>query len=566
MHSNRNMAAAFAALIMAGLAMTACEKAPENSATSSSASAGAVVPAQATAPMAASLPAAASAAPAAERGRFVPGPYIAAAPVVMGGHAMPTQDRYANAPANPVRSVADAPVSTFSVDVDTASYALVRRFLREGRLPPVQALRSEEMINYFAYDYAKPRDASTPFAIDVALMPTPWNEHSRLLRIGLQGYSPAGLQQRPVANITFLVDVSGSMAPADRLPLAQAAMRQMLAALRPEDRVAIVTYANGTAVQLASTKVAERARIERVIDGLAASGGTFGSDGLRLAYSEAESGFVAGAANRVILMTDGDFNIGTVDAPSLQAFVAAKRKSGIYLSVLGFGLGNLNDSMMQTLAQAGNGSAAYIDSLEEARRVLVDQIDAALVPIADDVKLQVEFNPARVAEYRLIGYETRALRREDFKNDAVDAGEIGDGHRVTALYEITAPGGKGQRLDPLRYAPAPEAAKPAAAGAGAGDEIAFVRLRYKRPGEAESRELARAVLERDGYTAATAPVDLRFAAAVAGFSQALRGDPYLNGFNLAQVAALAEAGKGNDPGGWRAEFIRLVRSAEALKR
>ncbi|MBP7064047.1 VWA domain-containing protein [Ferrovibrio sp.] len=479
---------------------------------------------------------------------------------------MPTQDRYANAPANPVRSVADAPVSTFSVDVDTASYALVRRFLREGRLPPVQALRSEEMINYFAYDYAKPRDASTPFAIDVALMPTPWNEHSRLLRIGLQGYSPAGLQQRPVANITFLVDVSGSMAPADRLPLAQAAMRQMLAALRPEDRVAIVTYANGTAVQLASTKVAERARIERVIDGLAASGGTFGSDGLRLAYSEAESGFVAGAANRVILMTDGDFNIGTVDAPSLQAFVAAKRKSGIYLSVLGFGLGNLNDSMMQTLAQAGNGSAAYIDSLEEARRVLVDQIDAALVPIADDVKLQVEFNPARVAEYRLIGYETRALRREDFKNDAVDAGEIGDGHRVTALYEITAPGGKGQRLDPLRYAPAPEAAKPAAAGAGAGDEIAFVRLRYKRPGEAESRELARAVLERDGYTAATAPVDLRFAAAVAGFSQALRGDPYLNGFNLAQVAALAEAGKGNDPGGWRAEFIRLVRSAEALKR
>ncbi len=548
----RSMAVALAATLAVGLVVAGCDKAPEPTAAAPSR--------ERTIVAYTSAPAAAPAQVAAMPGQFLPGQALPAPLPV-------TSERFANAPANPVRSVAEAPVSTFSADVDSASYAVVRRFLRSGSRPPAFAVRSEEMINYFPYDYARPSDPAQPFAIDVALMPTPWNEHSRLLRIGLQGYagSYAGAeQQRPQANITFLVDVSGSMAPTDRLPLAQAAIRQMLAALQPEDRVAIVTYANGTAVPLASTKVAERRVIERAIDGLAASGGTFGSDGLRLAYAEAERGFIAGAANRVILMTDGDFNIGTVDGPSLQHFIAGKRKTGIYLSVLGFGLGNLNDHVMQTLAQAGNGNAAYIDSLEEARRVLVDDLGAALRPIADDVKIQVEFNPGQVAEYRLIGYETRALRREDFKNDAVDAGEIGEGHRVTALYEITAPGSKGQRLDPLRYAPsAASESKPAA---GAGEEIGFVRLRYKRPGESESREIGRAVTRQDVVAGAAASTDLRFAAAVAGFAQVLRNDPYMNGYSLTQVASLAEGALGRDPGGWRAEFLRLVRSAEALQR
>lgn len=553
MHMEQRVVAAFAAMLAVGIGLAACEKAPEYStAASGTTSAGAgAIPATAGAPVARQR---------VEMGIARP---MAVMPAAAPAASLPSNDRFANAPVNPVHATLESPVSTFSIDVDTASYAVARRFLRSGSLPPVQAVRSEEMINYFSYDYARPSDPGQPFAIDVALMPTPWNEHSRLLRIGLQGYSRAE-QQRPLANITFLVDVSGSMFAEDRLPLAKAAMRQMLAALQPEDRVAIVTYANGTAVPLSSTRAADRAGVERVIDSLHASGGTAGSDGLRLAYTEAERGFVAGAANRVILMTDGDFNLGTVDGASLEAFIAAKRKTGIYLSVLGFGRGNLNDGLMQKLAQAGNGTAAYIDTLDEARRVLVDNLSAALLPIADDVKIQVEFNPAQVAEYRLIGYETRGLRREDFKNDAIDAGEIGDGHRVTALYEITAPGSKGQKLDPLRYG-----GVPATSGNNAGkaaEEIAFVRLRYKRPGESSSQEMARAVTKSDVYTEATAPADLRFAAAVAGFAQSLRGDPYLNGYSLRQVAGLAEGATGKDPGGWRAEFLRLVRSAESMKR
>jgi Ca-activated chloride channel family protein len=362
--------------------------------------------------------------------------------------------------------------------------------------------------------------------------------------------------------VVLLVDVSGSMGPADRLPLLKQGFRLFAQQLRDEDRVAIVSYADGTRVVLEPTPGNERGKILDAIDGLRAGGGTAGGEGLRNAYEMAQRNFDPKAVNRVILATDGDFNLGMTDPKQLENFIAGKRKTGIYLSVFGVGAGNLNDALMQRLAQSGNGNAAYIDSLLEARKALGQELGSTMFPIANDVKVQVEFNPAQVAAYRLIGYETRMLQRQDFKDDKVDAGDMGAGHTVTAIYEIT-PASEADRLaDPLRYG---KQAKPAAkAAAGHGDELCFVKLRYKLPGATSSREIAHPVQAAPRASLDGAPADQRFAVAVAAFGQRLRGEPQLADYGYDRIAELANGARGDDPEGYRAEFVKLVRMAESL--
>ncbi|MCX8509363.1 MAG: VWA domain-containing protein, partial [Rhodobacteraceae bacterium] len=389
-------------------------------------------------------------------------------------------EAYANDTPNPVKITAEEPVSTFSIDVDTASYAVVRSSVTNGDLPPPEAVRIEEMVNYFPYSYPAPEAGDAPFRASVNLFQTPWNKDTELLRIGLQGALPA-LADRPPLDLVFLIDTSGSMEDANKLPLLVQSFKLMLGQLRPEDKVAIVTYAGSAGLVLEPTAARDRAKIEAALGQLMAGGATAGAEGLELAYQTAERMKGKGRVQRIILATDGDFNVGVSDTEGLEAYVARKRESGSYLSVLGFGRGNLDDATMQALAQNGNGQAAYIDSLSEAQKVLVDQLSGALFPIADDVKIQIEFNPAAVAEYRLIGYETRLLNREDFNNDQVDAGEVGSGTSVTALYEITPAGGK-PSVDPLRYT----SARPESAPANAG-EYAFLKIRYKLPGDSTSR-------------------------------------------------------------------------------
>ena len=455
-----------------------------------------------------------------------------------------------------MKVAAEEPVSTFSIDVDTAAYAFMRASLNRGVLPPPDAVRVEELINYFPYDYAPPESRETPFALHVSLMPTPWNAATRLLHIGIKGYALAP-ETRPPANLVFLIDTSGSMDAPDKLPLLVNSFRLLLDALAPEDRVAIVVYAGAAGTVLEPTPVAERGRIAAALESLGAGGSTAGAEGIRQAYLLAERHFVEGGINRVILATDGDFNVGITDADALQGYIARKRESGVFLSVLGFGMGNYNDALMQRLAQKGNGSAAYIDTLSEARKVLVDEATSTLFPIASDVKIQVEFNPALVSEYRLIGYETRLLAREDFRNDKVDAGEIGAGHAVTALYEVTPAGSGAERIAPLRYGEKEEEA-----GAGHGDELATVAIRYKLPGAGTSTEIARHVTAGDAVeSVADAPADVRFAAAVAAFGQLLRGGRYTEDYGYDDVIAAASAARGADPFGYRSEFLNLVRLA-----
>ena len=358
-------------------------------------------------------------------------------------------DRFARVDPNRLKVVAEEPVSTFSIDVDTASYSFLRASLQRGVLPPKEAVRIEELINYFAYDYPPPPDKTTPFATQVTVLPAPWNASTRLMHIGIRGFELTG--PRPRANLVFLIDTSGSMGRPNKLPLLVNSLRLLLGSLAPADRVAIVTYAGSSATALEPTPVSEREKILAVLNQLRSGGSTAGASGIQRAYRLARQHFLADGVNRVILATDGDFNVGTTDVDQLRSYVERERKSGVFLSVLGFGMGNLNDRLMQELAQNGNGVAAYIDTLSEARKVLVEEATSTLFPIAKDVKIQVEFNPARVSEYRLIGYESRMLAREDFQNDRVDAGEIGSGHRVTAIYEITPVGSGGERVPPLRY-------------------------------------------------------------------------------------------------------------------
>ena len=461
-------------------------------------------------------------------------------------------EEYSNAPVNPVKITAEEPVSTFSTDVDTASYAVVRSTLNLGMLPTPEQVRVEEMINYFPYAYPAPEPGQA-FRTTVSVMPTPWNDGTRLVTIGLQGALPA-VADRPALNLVFLIDTSGSMDDPMKLGLLKQSLALMLPELRPEDEISIVTYAGSAGQVLPPTKASEKDKILSALDNLTAGGSTAGAEGLELAYQVAKSMQADGEVSRILLATDGDFNVGVSDPDGLTAYVAKKREQDdTYLSVLGFGRGNLDDATMQALAQNGNGQAAYIDTLSEARKVLVDQLTGALFSIADDVKVQVEWNPAEVAEYRLIGYETRALRREDFNNDKVDAGEIGAGLQVTAIYEVTAPGSDALRNDPLRYgtAPAPEGAS----------ELGFLRLRWKAPGEDQSQLIETPI---PGTEPATS--EARFAASIAGFGQLLQGSTYLGDWGWDQAIDLALSARGEDPFGYRIEAVNLMRLAQSLSR
>ena len=469
------------------------------------------------------------------------------------------RDRFTEFTPNPVRVVTEEPVSTFSIDVDTASYAYVRAALNEGWLPERDAVRTEELVNYFPYDYEPPETRDAPFATHVSVVPAPWNDAARLMHIGIKGYA-LDRGGAPRANLVFLVDTSGSMDEPNKLPLLVSSLKLLLTALAPEDRVAIVAYAGTAGVVLDPTPVSERGAIVASLERLGAGGSTAGAEGIREAYRLAAQHFVAGGVNRVILATDGDFNVGISDPDALEDYIARKRESGVSLSVLGFGTGNYNDALMQRLAQHGNGNAAYIDSLSEARKVLLEQASSTLVTIAKDVKIQVEFNPALVSEYRLIGYETRMLAREDFRNDRVDAGEIGAGHTVTALYELIPAGAGGERIAPLRYQ-----REGAEASTNFDGELAYVKIRYKLPDAESSRLITRAVTAADALeTVDAAPRDVRFAAAVAAFGELLRGGSYTGKYGYEDVASLAQGARGEDPFGYRSGFVQLVRLAQSI--
>lgn len=458
-------------------------------------------------------------------------------------------ESFANAPANPVRVTAEEPVSTFSIDVDTAAYSTIRSSLNAGVLPDPAAVRIEEMINYFPYDYPKPQ-AGQAFRPTITVMPTPWNPNTRLVNIAIQGAVPQ-VVDRPPLNLVFLIDTSGSMNEPNKLPLLKQSLGLMLGQLHAGDQVALVAYAGSAGLVLPPTKATDTARIVAALDNLAAGGATAGADGLALAYQTAESMAGDGEVSRVLLATDGDFNVGIDNPEDLKTLIAQKRKTGVYLSVLGFGRGNLDDATMQALAQNGNGTASYIDTLNEARKVLVDQLSGALYPIADNVKIQVEWNPAQVAEYRLIGYETRAFRREDFNNDKIDAGDIGAGAAVTAIYEVTAPGSAALLNDPLRYGKAPSP--------GDSPELGYLRLRAVAPGATDSSLQETPILPGMPVTN-----DSRFAAAIAGFGQLLTGATYLGSWNWDQAIELALAARGTDDFGYRIEAVNLMRTAKVL--
>jgi len=435
-------------------------------------------------------------------------------------------EKYGEFEDNPVKLVSEEPVSTFSIDVDTASYAVVRRYLMDGVLPPKDAVRTEELINYFGYDYEIPTDRQEPFDADIAVYDTPWDNGTQIIRIGLQGYDiPAEI--RPAANLVFLVDTSGSMKSQDKLPLLKKSLGMLVDQMGELDTIAIVAYAGSAGVVLEPTRGTEKAKIMAALDNFRASGSTAGAEGIRQAYRLAEANFSADAVNRVILATDGDFNVGHTENSTLEDYISRKRETGVYLSILGFGT--------------------------------VDEMGSTLFSIANDVKIQVEFNPAYVAEYRLIGYETRLLAREDFNNDKVDAGEVGSGHEVTALYEITPPDSKSRLIDDLRYG------KPAATEGNENGEIGLFRLRYKLPGEATSTLMEQPIMADAHVSFDAAPGDARFATAVAGFSQLLRGAVNVDAFSYDDVLSIAKAARGEDAFGYRSEFLQLVRLAKSAR-
>ncbi len=476
----------------------------------------------------------------------------------------PGSESYAPITENAFTRVADAPLSTFGVDVDTASYANVRRFLTQGTLPPPDAVRVEELVNYFRYEYPAPQ-TEHPFSVNVETHPCPWNPGHLLARIGLRGQDVAVEERAPV-NLVFLVDVSGSMQPPEKLPLLVKGLKLLAESLTGRDRLSIVTYAGSAGVRLAPTPGDQKAAIHGVLDSLSAGGSTNGEGGIRIASDLARAAFIPGGANRVLLATDGDFNVGVSDTDALVSMIQQQAKTGVFLTVLGFGTGNLQDSRMEGLADKGNGQYFYIDSFQEARRALLEQAAGALVTIAKDVKIQVEFNPARVGHYRLIGYENRALAARDFNDDRKDAGEIGAGHTVTALYELVPPGVQPEppQVDALKYQSVPEAPKPEAADAArpASSELMTVKLRYKRPDADTSTRLDVPVA---GDTVDAAPgADHQFAAAVAAWGMLLRRSAHAGTASLDLVLQLAEAGKGADLDGRRAEFISLVQTTAAL--
>ncbi len=464
-------------------------------------------------------------------------------------------DKFAHFEINPLKRTADEPVSTFSADVDTASYSFVRRQLNDGVLPPADAVRSEEMINYFDYAWPAASARDQPFKPTVIVSDSPWGKDRKLVHIGIKGYE-LPVRQRPDVNLVLLLDVSGSMSPPDRLPLAQRSMALLLDSLKPTDTVGIAVYAGAAGEVLPPTPVSQKEVILQALYSLRPGGSTAGAAGIRLAYEMAERNFRKGGVNRVLLATDGDFNVGIRDVNELKSFVQHERESGVFLSVLGFGHGNYHDEMAQTLAQNGNGVAAYIDTLNEARKVLVQEAGAQLFTIARDVKLQVEFNPATVAEYRLVGYETRALNREDFNNDKVDAGDIGSGHAVTAIYEITPVDAEAKLIDERRYGTDDKALP-----RGKADEYGYLKIRYKLPDGTESRLIEQPIAVKTGVPSALRQ-DVQFSTAVAGFAQLLQGGRYTGSLDYDEVYRQAQGALGKDPDGYRAEFLQLVRRAQ----
>ncbi|MEI6106450.1 MAG: VWA domain-containing protein [Opitutae bacterium] len=467
-------------------------------------------------------------------------------------------EAYAYQRDNGFMAVSQNPLSTFAVDVDTASYANVRRILRQGQRPPADAVRIEEMVNYFPYGYGGP-DSASPIAANLEVASAPWAPEHRLVRIGLRGQDMHE-GARPAANLVFLLDVSGSMNQPNKLPLLQQSLRLLVEKLRAEDRVAIAVYAGASGLALPSTSAAQKADILEAIDRLQAEGSTNGALGIQLAYDIARANFIRGGINRVILATDGDFNVGTTSEGELVRLIEDKAKSGVYLTVLGFGMGNLKDSTLEQLADKGNGNYAYIDSLAEARKVLVEQAGSTLQTIAKDVKVQVEFNPLEVQAYRLIGYENRVLAKEDFNNDQVDAGEIGSGHTVTALYEIVPTGAERPDtggVDALKYQ------RPAGPVLLNHEEMLTVKIRYKEPAGEVSRKLE-FPLRDTGRAYAAASLDFRFAAAVAAFGMVLRDSPHKGTSTLSLVEAWGRDSIGNDAAGYRNEFLELVGRAQVL--
>ncbi|MBH24568.1 MAG: hypothetical protein CMH57_08970 [Myxococcales bacterium] len=462
---------------------------------------------------------------------------------------------------NPFLTVASKPLSTFSIDVDTASYSNVRRYLKRHVAPPRDAVRIEEMINYFDYDYAPPSGGEAPFAVHVETASSPWSPENRLVRIGLKG-RVVEAEQRPVSNLVFLLDVSGSMSAQNKLPLLKQSLGMLLERLGEKDRVAIVVYAGASGLALPSTSCAERATIMRAMDNLQAGGSTNGAAGIELAYQVAVENFIEGGTNRVILATDGDFNVGTSSRSALTTMIEQKAKSGVFLSVLGFGMSH-NDGTLEKLADKGNGNYAFIDTASEARKVLVEQLSGTLVTIAKDVKIQVEFNPAHVASYRLVGYNNRLLAARDFNDDTKDAGEIGAGHAVTAIYEIVptrAATSEKTGVDPLKYQ-----AKPRLTPAADSLELLNLKLRYKQP-DGHTSALLQFPVSDSGERLEAASADMKFAVAVASFGQLLRRSPHAGDVGLSEVLALARQGQGQDRHGYRAEFMQLVQNARGVLR
>jgi Ca-activated chloride channel family protein len=444
----------------------------------------------------------------------------------------------------------------------------MRSSLNNNVLPPKDAIRIEELINYFPYDYKAPTRREEPFKANVSVFPSPWNANNKLLHIGIKGYEMKQAE-KPRSNLVFLLDTSGSMNEPNKLPLLINSLKLLLDSLKPEDTIAIVTYAGSAGTALEPTPAREKQKIAAALDNLMAGGSTAGAEGIRQAYQLAKQNFVKEGVNRVILATDGDFNVGITDTEELKGYIERERESGVFLSVLGFGRGNYNDALMQTLAQNGNGNASYIDTLNEARKVLVTEAGSTLFPIAKDVKIQIEFNPQQVAEYRLIGYETRLLNREDFNNDKVDAGDIGASHSVTAIYEITPANNAPRLIDDLRYDST--TGKPVeiigtgkdGKSGGTSGEYAFVKMRYKLPESSTSKLLTTPVDGSSEYARwQDVPQEARFATAVAAFGQLLRGDSYTGNLTYDEVISLAQSAKGEDPFGYRAEFINLVRQAK----
>ena len=466
-------------------------------------------------------------------------------------------ETYKEIKENSFVAVAQQPVTTFSADVDRAAYANVRRIIGYGQIPPKDAVRIEEMVNYFDYDYPAPEEGSaSPLRISPELAPAPWNPNHLLLRIGLQA-KKIDLAKAPPSNIVFLIDVSGSMDEENKLPLLKSSFKMLLGQLRPDDKIAIVTYANGTKVALPSTSVKDKEKIIKVLDNLYASGGTSGGKGIQLAYEQAQKSFIKNGNNRIILATDGDFNIGINNTTDLEKFIEKQRESGIYMSVLGFGIGNYRDDMAETIADKGNGNYAYIDNITEAKKVLVNELSGTLFAVAKDVKLQLEFNPKYVKEYKLIGYENRMLANEDFTNDKKDAGEIGAGHTVTALYELVPSDGKVAQS--LRYQSQELNEK------GKGNELGFLKIRYKDPKvkDAKSVEITEPLVFNKKALKETS-ADYRFAASVAEFGILLRDNSNKANATYDQVIELAEGAIGKDPEGYRKEFVRLVKSVKML--